>query len=61
MLIGLFWELEHSTIYKPSPELKGIGASLEMRQRTTDVLKALKQFEEEFDRLLRRGERRKTS
>ena len=61
MLIGLFWEVEHSTIYKPSPELKGIGASLEMRQCTTDVLKALKQFEEEFERLLRRGERRKTS
>lgn len=57
LLVGLFWEVEHSTIYKPSPELKGIGASFEMQQRTADVLKALKAFEEEFERLIRRGQR----
>ena len=57
MLIGLFWQVEHSTIYKPSPELRGIGASLQMRQRTSDVLKALKAFEDEFERLLRLGQR----
>lgn len=56
LLIGLFWEVEHSTIYKPSPELKGIGASLEMRQRTADVLNALEAFEKEFERLLRNGQ-----
>jgi len=53
MLIGLFWQVEHSTIYKPSPELKGVGRSLEMRQRTSDVLVALKAFENEFERLVR--------
>jgi hypothetical protein len=53
LLIGLFWQVEHSTIYKPSPELKGVGRSLEMRQRKSDVLIALKAFEDEFERLVR--------
>jgi len=52
MLIGLFWQVEHSTIYKPSPELKGVGRSLEMRQRKSDVEEALKAFENEFERLV---------
>jgi hypothetical protein len=33
MLIGLFWEVEHSAIYKPSPELKSGVELPEMRQR----------------------------
>jgi hypothetical protein len=53
MLVGLFWEVEHSTIYKPSPQLKGVSESLAMRQRTSEVLKALKAFEEEFERTLK--------
>lgn len=51
MLTGLFWEVEHAAIYKPSPDLKGIARSLEMQQRTRDVLQALRGFEEEFERL----------
>jgi len=27
MLTALFWEVEHNTIYKPSPRLKGIARS----------------------------------
>jgi len=54
MLVGLFWQIEHSTIYKPTPELKGVSQSLEMRQRTSDVLMALRRFEEEFERLVLR-------
>ena len=27
MLIGLFWEVEHDAIYKPSPRLRGIEKS----------------------------------
>lgn len=54
MLIGLFWQVEHSTMYKPSPELKGVSQSLEMRQRGSDVLQALGAFEQEFERLLLR-------
>lgn len=29
MLTALFWEVEHSVIYKPSPRLKGVAKSLE--------------------------------
>jgi len=53
MLTGLFWEVEHDAIYKPSPRLKGVSESLEMKQCSKDVLKALKAFEEEFERLIR--------
>lgn len=59
MLVGLFWEVEHSTIYKPSPQLKGVSQSLAMRQRNSEVLKALKAFEEEFERLVQRDPLRK--
>jgi ppGpp synthetase/RelA/SpoT-type nucleotidyltranferase len=54
MLTALFWEVEHSVIYKPSPSLKGVARSLEMQQRTRDVLKGLKAFEDEFANLIRR-------
>ena len=52
MLTGLFWEVEHSTIYKPAPRLKGIAESLAMQQRTKEVNDALKAFEEEFEALI---------
>jgi hypothetical protein len=52
MLTALFWEVEHTAIYKPSPNLKGVARSLEMQQRTTEVLKALQAFEEEFESLV---------
>ena len=48
LLIGLFWEVEHSAIYKPAPNLRGIAKSLAMKSRTADVLSALRAFEEEF-------------
>jgi Region found in RelA / SpoT proteins len=54
MLIGLYWQVEHSTIYKPSPQLKGIMHALEMRQCDADVLKALKAFDQAFERLVQR-------
>jgi hypothetical protein len=53
MLIGLFWEVEHSAIYKPSPQLKGVLASLEMQEPIENVYKALNDFESEFERLVR--------
>ena len=53
MLIGLFWQVEHSAIYKPSPQLKGVLASLEMQQPIENVYKALDDFESEFERLVR--------
>ena len=50
LLVGLFWEVEHSAIYKPSPNLRGIEKSRAMKGRTAAVLSALREFEEEFDR-----------
>lgn len=50
MLIGLFWQVEHSTIYKPPPQIKDVPQSL--RSTSAGVLKALKAFEEEFERLV---------
>jgi ppGpp synthetase/RelA/SpoT-type nucleotidyltranferase len=52
MLTGLFWEVEHSAIYKPSPQLKVVARSLAMQERTQEVLKALRAFEEEFENLV---------
>ncbi len=28
MLTGLFWDVEHSAIYKPSPELRGVAGRM---------------------------------
>jgi len=53
MLTGLFWQVEHSAIYKPDPRLKGLTRSLPMQQRTKEVLDALQAFEDEFETLLR--------
>ena len=52
MLTGLFWQVEHSAIYKPDPRLKGIAGSRVMQQRTQEVLDALRTFEEEYESLL---------
>ena len=54
MLAGLFWEVEHSAMYKPTPRLKGVAHSREMKQRRREVQRALKDFEEEFERLIAR-------
>jgi ppGpp synthetase/RelA/SpoT-type nucleotidyltranferase len=51
MLVGLFWEVEHSAIYKPIPELRGATRSFSMQERTQEVLSALAAFEEEFERI----------
>ena len=54
MLTALFWVVEHSVIYKPSPLLKGVARSLEMQKRTRAVLEGLKAFEDEFAELIQR-------
>jgi ppGpp synthetase/RelA/SpoT-type nucleotidyltranferase len=50
LLVGLFWEVEHSAIYKPSPDLRGIEKSRAMKGKTSAVFAALRDFEQEFDR-----------
>ncbi len=57
MLVGLFWDVEHSTLYKPRPELRGVARSFTMQERTQEVLRSLAAFDEEFERF--RSETRK--
>jgi ppGpp synthetase/RelA/SpoT-type nucleotidyltranferase len=52
LAIGLFWELEHDALYKPSPELRGIEKDPEMQDRTALVLDALRAFEDRFEQLV---------
>jgi hypothetical protein len=52
MLIGLFWEVENSAIYKPSPDLKRVATDPEMRRCASEVYKALRAFERRFEALL---------
>jgi ppGpp synthetase/RelA/SpoT-type nucleotidyltranferase len=53
MLTGLFWEVEHAAIYKPTPRLRGVARSLEMQERNKEVFAALRAFEEEFEKQIR--------
>jgi hypothetical protein len=53
VLTGLFWEVEHSAIYKPSPELRGVARV--MREPTQAVMSALAAFEAEFERIVRQS------
>jgi len=52
MLTSLFWKVEHKVIYKPEEEFKGIANSLEMQDKTQQVLSALRDFEDTFESLL---------
>jgi hypothetical protein len=52
MLLGLFWEVEYSAMYKPAPALIGIGQSREMRELRADAERALLRFESEFERFM---------
>jgi hypothetical protein len=42
MLIGLFWDVEHSAMYKS----RGAANSVEMKKYRADVYSALARFEE---------------
>ncbi len=50
MLIGQFLDIEHSAIYKPSPELE--AAKPLMRDHTYAVFSALQAFDAELERLI---------
>jgi ppGpp synthetase/RelA/SpoT-type nucleotidyltranferase len=53
MLIGYFWEVEHSAMYKPAQSLSGIMKSRQMQELRTGVESALSRFEEEFERFVK--------
>lgn len=61
LLVGLFWEVEHAAIYKPSPRLRGVEKSPAMQSKTAAVLSALRDFEEEFDRQIDDAEAARTA
>ncbi len=47
-LVGMFWEVEHSAIYKPSPKLTGLRDNVSLKSKRSDVIRALIAFENEF-------------
>jgi hypothetical protein len=49
MLIGLYWEVEHSAIYKLPPFSKGKAESAPMKDISADVEDALLKFEAEYE------------
>lgn len=53
MLIGLFWEVEHSALYKPAPAFKGKADSEPLRKLNSDVVRVLTRFESEFEGFVR--------
>jgi len=57
LLIGLFWEVEHSAIYKPNPSLQGVRTDVVIQSRD-DVLTALQRFEAEFANAMMASPRR---
>ncbi len=51
MLIGLFWQVEHSTLYKPSPRIKNLES--EGLNRAADgVYAAFRNYENELEKLI---------
>jgi hypothetical protein len=53
ILIGRFWEVEHSAMYKPDARLRGVANHPGMVDRRTEVLQSIKVLEEQFERLLK--------
>jgi ppGpp synthetase/RelA/SpoT-type nucleotidyltranferase len=51
MLVGMFWEVEHAALYKPSAPLRGMEVELKMQHRYADVIRTLDEFEAEFESL----------
>jgi ppGpp synthetase/RelA/SpoT-type nucleotidyltranferase len=51
MLVGMYWEVEHGTLYKPGDKLKGLEASLQMHSCNKEVLRAMQAFEDQFAKL----------
>jgi ppGpp synthetase/RelA/SpoT-type nucleotidyltranferase len=52
VLTGLFWEVEHSAMYKPATQFRGTAESFRMKKRRAAVLNALRAFETEFENLV---------
>lgn len=53
MLIGQFWDVEHSALYKPVGAAKGADKDDKLKQLRANVERALYSFEREFERYTR--------
>ena len=56
MLIGLYWQIEHAAIYKPAPKVKALKDKADsdpMKALDASVVRALLNFDAEFERLVR--------
>jgi ppGpp synthetase/RelA/SpoT-type nucleotidyltranferase len=60
LLVGLFWEVEHAAIYKPTPSLHGVRTDVVI-QRRDEVLAALERFESEFENAMTSRDQTRTS
>ena len=49
MLTGLFWEVEHSAIYKADPRLQGATNNPDIKERMRAIYKAFEDFEHELE------------
>ena len=53
LLTGLFWKVEHAALYKPAPRLSGVMRLPSIKERADAVMESMREFEEEFERLVR--------
>ena len=58
MLLGLFWEVEHSAIYKPAGWAKGADRDHDLKNLRTKVEVALSRFEQKFEEFVKRNSKR---
>jgi ppGpp synthetase/RelA/SpoT-type nucleotidyltranferase len=49
MLIGSFWEVEHSAMYKPVGWAKGADRDQDLKTLRTEIERSLLRFEEKFE------------
>jgi len=55
MLIGHFWEVEHSAMYKPDWWAKGADKDHDLRTLRAKVECSLSRFEQEFERFAKKN------
>jgi hypothetical protein len=58
MLIGRFWEVEHSAIYKPAGWAKGADRDHDLKNLRTKIEVALSRFEQKFEEFVKRNSKR---
>jgi ppGpp synthetase/RelA/SpoT-type nucleotidyltranferase len=54
LLTGLFWEIEHAALYKPSERLRELQISERMQTHYAEVIRTLSSFEQEFEAIATR-------